>query len=246
MFLPKECVKTFFAIERGWWANHEFDFSGKTLLGPMIPRFKLNFGNRLREGPKLPLMWKERERERERESIQRREVEPTLWHLILWARQKNTFSESTRNRLKFLCDMILAHSTWKSDLVRKQAAACKKTSSLLKSKQQVVLVACFTLLVSLGGLRKKLELSMLQSLCFSLRIYVLQIWMKITVNLKFETCCQFYLVVFNCVMSRRLWQYRDCIVYIFLILFGIYSKLDFGLRMALETVRVNRKWCLGI
>ena len=110
----------------------------------------------------------------------------------------NPFLESAPNYIKFLCNGILAHNT---DLVESLGFFDYSVILSLPKEQQRVLVACFTVFVSVGGLLKSFEFFMLKSLRILSTMYVTPIWMTIVLDLKVETWCHFHLVVLSCAVN---------------------------------------------
>ena len=63
-------------------------------------------------------MQKEKERERKKEKLKKKDGAHAVTSAIVDEDETlNPFLESARSFLKFVCGSILAHSTWKSDLV---------------------------------------------------------------------------------------------------------------------------------
>ena len=90
-------------------------------------------------------------------------------------------------------------------------------SVILKSSQQCVLAAYFTVLVSEGGLLKNFEQCMLKSLWVSILMYVTLLCKRITLDLKLETWCHFWLCTESCRKSKALKMFRlGCLPHIVL------------------------------
>ena len=153
--VSKVCLTT----ESDWESVHKFDSAGKAILGFMKKPHYWNFALRVAKATV------EVERERERESGQKNIGEQTVTSVVL-EELLNPFLESARNYLKFVCDGIPVHVTWKSDIVK--GLACFDYAvifHLQKEQVSACLGSLFKKLLSQGEWRRSSGQFTLRNIC---------------------------------------------------------------------------------
>ena len=102
--------KAYLPSEGDWKSLHEFNFTGKSLLGLSVFMRKTQLRNSTVRVRKVTL---EVEREKSKKKGGADAVKLAVVYETL-----NSFSDSARIYLKFVCERILSHRTRKSDLVK--------------------------------------------------------------------------------------------------------------------------------